>query len=107
MSTYLLAFAYGDVGYKESKTKDGVSVRIYATPDNVEFTGFALDCAVKCLEFYNDYFAIKYPLAKCDLIALPDFAAGAMENWGLLTFREQALLVDPKNTSLHLKQYVA
>lgn len=107
MSTYLLAFAFGEMGYLEAKTRDGVVVRTYATPDNVKFTEFALDVAVKCLEFYNDYFAIPYPLAKCDFIALPDFASGAMENWGCITFREQALLVDPDNTSLTAKQYVA
>jgi aminopeptidase N len=107
MSTYLLAFAFGDMEYLEAKTKDGVLVRTYATPDNVQYTQFALDVAVKCLEFYNGYFGIPYPLAKCDFIALPDFASGAMENWGCITFREQALLVDPANTSLHLKQYVA
>lgn len=107
MSTYLLAFAYGDMDYLEATTKAGVTVRTYATPDNVKHTEFALDVAVKCLDFYNDYFDIAYPLAKCDFVALPDFASGAMENWGLITFREQALLVDPANTSLHLKQYVA
>ena len=107
MSTYLLAFVYGEVGFKEARTADGVVVRTYATPDNVEFTDFALDVAVKCLEFYNNYFGIPYPLKKCDLIALPDFASGAMENWGCITFREQSLLVDPANTSLANKQYVA
>jgi puromycin-sensitive aminopeptidase len=107
MSSYLLAFVYGDMGYKEAKTKDGTLVRCYATPDNVQYTDFALDVAVKTLEFYNEYFDIPYPLAKCDFIALPDFASGAMENWGCITFREQALLVDPANTSLHLKQWVA
>ncbi len=107
MSTYLLAFVYGDLKYLESKTKDGVVVRTYATPDQVKFTDFALDVAVKCLEFFNDYFAIDYPLEKCDFVALPDFASGAMENWGLITFREHTLLVDPANTSLPSKQYVA
>jgi aminopeptidase N len=107
MSTYLLAFVFGDVSYLEAKTKDGTTVRTYATPENVQYTEFALNVAVKCLDFYNEYFDIPYPLAKCDFIALPDFASGAMENWGCITFREQALLVDPKNTSLHLKQYVA
>lgn len=107
MSTYLLAFVFGELEYLEATTKDGVLVRAYATPDNVQYTKFALDCAVKTLEFYNEYFDTPYPLAKCDFIALPDFAAGAMENWGCITFREQALLVDPQNTSLHLKQYVA
>ncbi|HUP26043.1 MAG TPA: M1 family aminopeptidase, partial [Candidatus Limnocylindrales bacterium] len=107
MSTYLLAFILGELDYKEAKTKDGVVIRAYATPDNVGFTDFALETAIKCLEFYNDYFGIAYPLPKCDIIALPDFAAGAMENWGCITFREQAMLVDPKNTSLGTKQYVA
>jgi puromycin-sensitive aminopeptidase len=107
MSTYLVAFVYGEMDFKEATTKDGVIVRTYATPGNVEHTEFALDVAVKTLEFYNDYFDIPYPLAKCDFLALPDFAAGAMENWGCITFREQTLLVDPQNTSLHLKQYVA
>lgn len=107
MSTYLLAFAYGEMGYKEAVTKDGVQVRAYATQDNVQFTDFALDVAVKTLEFYNDYFGIPYPLPKADMIALPDFASGAMENWGLITYREQCMLVDPANTSLNTKQYVA
>jgi len=107
MSTYLLAFCYGDLDYLESKTSAGVVVRTYATTDNVAHTSFALECAVKTLEFFNEYFDIDYPLAKCDLVALPDFASGAMENWGCITFREQALLVDPKNTSQVTKQYVA
>lgn len=107
MSSYLLAFVYGEMKYKEATTRDGVVVRTYATPDNVELTDFSLDVAVKCLEFYNDYFDIPYPLPKADLIALPDFASGAMENWGCITFREQCMFVDPKNTSLPVKQYVA
>lgn len=107
MSTYLLAFAYGELGYKEAKTKSGVSVRAYATAVNVSFTEFALDVAVKVLDFYDEYFAIPYPLPKADMIALPDFASGAMENWGLITYREQTMLVDPANSTLATKQYVA
>lgn len=107
MSTYLLAFVCGEMKYKESKTRDGTVVRVYATPDNLDYTDFALESAVKTLEFYNQYYDIPYPLAKCDFLALPDFAAGAMENWGCITFREQALLVDPANTSTDMKQYVA
>jgi len=106
MSTYLLAFVYGEFGYKEAVTKHGVTVRTYATPDNVEFTSFALDAAVKSLDFFTDYFGIPYPLAKCDLIALPDFASGAMENWGCITFREHGLFLDPANSSLPTKQYI-
>lgn len=107
MSTYLLAFVFGELGFKEAKTKRGVKVRIYATKDNVAHTTFALGTAVKCLDFYEEYFGINYPLPKCDFIALPDFSAGAMENWGLITFREQSLLADPANTSLPAKQFVA
>lgn len=107
MSTYLLAFAYGEMGYKEASTKSGVTVRTYATKANVAFTEFALETAVKCLEFYDEYFAIPYPLPKLDMIALPDFASGAMENWGLVTYREQTMLVDPANSTLSNKQYVA
>jgi puromycin-sensitive aminopeptidase len=107
MSTYLLAFVAGELGYKENKTKSGTTVRAYATLDNVPHLQFAVDTAVKCLEFYEDYFDIPYPLPKSDMVALPDFASGAMENWGLITYREQALLVDEKNTSIHAKQFVA
>jgi aminopeptidase N len=99
MSTYLLAFVFGELDYLEAKTKDEVVVRTYATKANVKHTEFALNVAVKFLEFYNDYYGIAYPLAKCDLVALPDFASGAMENWGCVTFREQTLLVDPKNSA--------
>ncbi|MEI6237303.1 MAG: M1 family aminopeptidase [Candidatus Saccharibacteria bacterium] len=107
MSTYLLAFVIGKLDYQEAITHDGVSVRAWATPDQSIHTTFALDVTVKSLEFFNDYFEIPYPLNKCDIVALPDFAAGAMENWGLLTFRETCMLVDPKNTSLDNQQYVA
>jgi aminopeptidase N len=107
MSTYLLAFVYGDMGYIEAKTKNGTVVRTYATKDNVAFTDFSLEVAVKCLDFYEDYFGIAYPLEKCDFIALPDFSSGAMENWGCITFREQTMLVDPNNSTLSTKQYVA
>lgn len=107
MSTYLLAFVTGELGYKEAKTKSGITVRTYATPDKVEYVDFALETAVKILEFYNDYFGIDYPLPKCDMVALPDFAAGAMENWGLITYREQGMLLDPANTSIQGQQYIA
>lgn len=107
MSTYLLAFIFGDLEFLEAKTRQGVVVRAYATPDNVQYTQFALDTAVKCLEFYNDYFDHPYPLKKLDMIALPDFASAAMENWGAVTYREQAMLVDPNNTSVFTKQHVA
>jgi puromycin-sensitive aminopeptidase len=107
MSTYLLAFVIGDIAYQEATSKNGVKIRTYATKNQVEHTTFALDIAVKCMDYYEDYYDIAFPLGKCDFVALPDFASGAMENWGLITFREQTLLMDPDNTSLMTKQYVA
>src|SRR5690606_38031872 len=107
MSSYLLAFVIGNLKYKQAKTKNGTVVRAFATPDKVDQVDFSLDVAVKCLEFYNEYFAIPYPLEKCDMVALPDFASGAMENWGCITYREQCMLVDQENTSLPVKEYVA
>jgi len=107
MSTYLLAFIVGDFEYIESKTKRGVQVRVFTTPGKKQQAKFALDCAVKTLEFYEKYFAIHYPLPTLDMIAIPDFSSGAMENWGAITYRESALLVDPDNSSLGNKQWVA
>ena len=106
MSTYLLAFAFGELGYKEATTKDGVVVRTYATPDKVEMTSHGLDSAVRALEFFSDYFGIAYPLPKLDMIALPDFSSGAMENWGLVTYRETTMLTDDKTGSIESKQLV-
>lgn len=106
MSTYLLAFVIGEVKSLEAKSKSGVLVRTWATPDNYKNTDFALDVAVKVLDFYEDYFGIKYPLEKCDHIALPDFAAGAMENWGCITYREAGLITD-EHTGVTDKQWVA
>ncbi|MFT4532636.1 MAG: puromycin-sensitive aminopeptidase [Candidatus Saccharimonadales bacterium] len=107
MSTYLAAFVVGDMKYLEAKSSRGVAIRTYSTPDQIEHSKFALEVAVKCMDFYEEYFDIPYPLAKCDFVALPDFASGAMENWGLITFREQALLCDEKHTSIGAKQWVA
>jgi aminopeptidase N len=106
MSTYLLAWVVGKLKYAEAKTKNDVLVRIYATPDKAAQTEFALDAAIKTIEFFNDYFGTAYPLPKCDLIALPDFSSGAMENWGCITFRESCLLVD-NTTPTKRKQVVA
>ena len=107
MSTYLLAFIVGEFEHIETRTKEGVLVRVFTTPGKKHQAKFALECAAKTLSFYNKYFDIPYPLPVLDLIAIPDFSAGAMENWGAITYRETALLVDPKNSSTHSKQYVA
>ncbi|MFA5841010.1 MAG: M1 family metallopeptidase [Candidatus Paceibacterota bacterium] len=107
MSTYLLAFIIGDFEYLESKTKKGVQVRVFTTPGKKHQAKFALDCAVRTLEFYEKYFDIAYPLPGLDMIAIPDFASGAMENWGAVTYRESALLVDENHSSASNKQWVA
>lgn len=107
MSTYLLAFIVGDFEYLEKKSKRGVQVRVYTTPGKKHQAKFSLDCAVKTLDFYEAYFDIKYPLPVLDMIAIPDFSSGAMENWGAITYRESALLVDEDKSSLSNKQWVA
>lgn len=107
MSTYLLAFIVGDFEHIETKTRNGTQVRVFTTPGKKHQAKFALDCAVKTLEFYEKYFDIPYPLPVLDMIAIPDFTAGAMENWGAITYRESALLVDENHSSLMNKQWVA
>ncbi|HEY4499652.1 MAG TPA: M1 family metallopeptidase [Candidatus Paceibacterota bacterium] len=107
MSTYLLAFIVGEFEYVEGKTKEGVLVRVFTTPGKKKQAHFALEVAIKTLSFFNEYFAIPYPLPVLDLIAIPDFSSGAMENWGAITYREAALLVDPEHSSAHTKQWVA
>ena len=108
MSTYLLAFVVGEMQKKTAKTADGVEVNVWATyAQSAESLDFALDIAVRAIEFYDDYFGTKYPLPKSDHVALPDFSSGAMENWGLITYREMALLADPKLTSIDSRHYIA
>lgn len=107
MSTYLLAFIVGDLEKAETKTKDGTVVRLFSTPGKTAHAKFALEVAKRGLEFMNEYFAIKYPLPVLDMIAIPDFSAAAMENWGAVTFRETELLVDEKNTPFMNRQRVA
>ena len=107
MSTYLLAFVLGDFKRVSKKTKSGVEVSVLATKaQKSELMEFPLSFAVRVLEFYEDFFGQKFPLSKCDHIALPDFSSGAMENWGLITYRETALLAG-KNSSISSKKYVA
>ncbi|KAJ3041425.1 hypothetical protein HDV00_009405 [Rhizophlyctis rosea] len=107
MSTYLIAYIVSKFEKISSKTKKGVDVSVFTQPGKTELGRFALDTAVKVLEFYETKYQVEYPLPKMDLIAIPDFAAGAMENWGLVTYRDTALLVDEKTSSEEEKQYVA
>lgn len=107
MSTYLLAFIVGEFDFVEDKTKEGVDVRVYTPLGKSDQGKFALEMAKKTLSFYTEYFGIEYPLPKSDMIAIADFSSGAMENWGLITYRETALLIDEKKSSLSNKQRVA
>ncbi|KAF6729730.1 Endoplasmic reticulum aminopeptidase 2 [Oryzias melastigma] len=106
MSTYLVAFVVCDFKSVTATTASGVKVSIYAAPEKWEQTHYALEVAVKMLDFYEDYFNIPYPLPKQDLIAIPDFQSGAMENWGLTTYRETSLLYDPLTSSVSDKLWV-
>ena len=106
MSTYLLAFIVGDLVSVKQRADGGTTIGVWTTPGKENQAGFALDTSVKLLGYFNDYFGIPYPLAKLDHIAIPDFAAGAMENWGAVTYRETALLVDPANSSAGTRQRV-
>lgn len=106
MSTYLVAFLVGDFQCL-SGSSDGVPIRVCATPEQVNQGHFALSAAEFFLHYYDDYFGIKYPMPKLDLVAIPDFEAGAMENFGAITFRETALLLDPETASIGAKKLVA
>ncbi|KAI3372644.1 hypothetical protein L3Q82_023117, partial [Scortum barcoo] len=99
MSTYLVAYIVSDFLSVSKTTQHGVKISVYAVPEKIDQTAFALDAAIKLLDFYDDYFDIPYPLPKQDLAAIPDFQSGAMENWGLTTYRETALLYDPEKSS--------
>jgi aminopeptidase N/puromycin-sensitive aminopeptidase len=106
MSTYLLAFLVGDFECTAGE-QDGVALRVCATPGKKALTPYALDVAKFVLHYYDDYFGIHFPLKKLDLIAIPDFEAGAMENFGAITYRETDLLLDPKTASIGAKEMVA
>jgi aminopeptidase N/puromycin-sensitive aminopeptidase len=106
MSTYLVAFLVGDFQCTTGES-DGVTIRSCSTPDKVAQTRYSVDIAKYVLHYYNTYFGIPYPLKKLDLIALPDFEAGAMENFGAITYRETALLIDPRTASVGAKKGVA
>ncbi len=105
--TYLLAFIVGRFDYVQAKTANGTIVRVYTAPGKKQLGAFALETGKRVLEFYNHYFQIPYPLPKLDMIAIPDFNSGAMENWGAVTYRETALLIDPKQSSAATRQRVA
>lgn len=107
MSTYLVAFIVGNLNYIETKNFR-VPIRVYATPDqDIEHGRFSLDLAAKTLAFYEKAFDNDFPLPKMDMVAVPDFSAGAMENWGLITYRIVDVLLDEKNSGASRKERIA
>ncbi len=106
MSSYLAALVVGNFEYIEGSV-DGIPIRVYSTPGKKEMGKFALDATENIVGYYDKYFGIKYPYGKLDLIGLPDFSAGAMENVGCITFREVILLIDEKQGSIDLKKTIA
>ncbi|MES2875901.1 MAG: M1 family metallopeptidase [Patescibacteria group bacterium] len=108
MSSYLLAWVIGELHKKTATTVSGVEVNIWATPAQPAASlDFALEIATRTIDFFDEYFGVPYPLPKCDHVALPDFSSGAMENWGLITYREVALLAEPGSVSVSSKHRIA
>ncbi len=107
MSTYLLAFAIGELHCKRATTARGTTVSVWATiAQPAGALDFAVDVAKRAIEFFEDYFGVPYPLPKADHLALPDFTSGAMENWGLITYRERLLLAYPGEASQSAKETI-
>jgi puromycin-sensitive aminopeptidase len=108
MSTYLVAFVVGPFEHTEPEMVEGVPLRVAAVPGKLHLTRFALESGSHALRFLARYFEIPYPGSKIDHIAIPDFAFGAMENLGCVTYREHVLLVDPAVASqLELQRIAA
>ncbi|AEU39083.1 Membrane alanyl aminopeptidase [Granulicella mallensis MP5ACTX8] len=106
MSTYLVAFLVGDFEC-QTGSADGIPIRACATPDKLGQLQFAVKTAEFVLHYYDTYFGIKYPMPKLDMIGIPDFEAGAMENFGAITYRETAILIDPQTATEGQKAQVA
>ncbi|KAJ3195936.1 Aminopeptidase 2 mitochondrial [Entophlyctis luteolus] len=114
MSTYLVAFCVGELEYiettalpKSPSDASPVPIRLFTVPGLVNQGKFALELAARLHEFYSEYFDIAYPLPKSDFVAIPDFGAGAMENWGLVTFRNVCLLCDSESATVGAMKYIA
>jgi len=106
LPTYLACWALGKHERIEKTSEGGVKVGVY-TPEGKEHQGrLALDVAASSLDYYAEFFGVTYPLPKMDLLSVADFPIGAMENWGLLTFRESFILADD-TSSANTKQDVA
>ncbi|KAG0299845.1 Aminopeptidase 2 mitochondrial [Dissophora globulifera] len=110
MSTYLVAFIVGKFEYIETVTKNlptPITCRVYVLPGKTEEAEFALSVTPLALEYFTELFGVAYPLPKMDLITIPDFESGAMENWGLVTYRSIRLLFNEKTSDLSYKRHIA
>ncbi|KAH8283987.1 hypothetical protein KR054_006711 [Drosophila jambulina] len=107
MSTYLVAYSVNDFSHKPSTLPNGALFRTWARPNAIDQCDFAAEFGPKVLQYYEQFFGIKFPLPKIDQMAIPDFEAGAMENWGLVTYREATLLYSNRSSSLEAKNNVA
>ncbi|NWR90810.1 AMPE aminopeptidase, partial [Furnarius figulus] len=107
MSTYLVCFAVHQFAWEERKSISGKPLRVYAQPQQIHTAKYAADVTKIVFDFFEEYFNMSYSLPKLDKIAIPDFGTGAMENWGLITYRETNLLYDPEESATSNKQRVA
>ncbi len=107
MSSYLAAFVVGPLEATDWVDVDGIPIRVVHVPGKGDLVDFGLEVAAFSLRWFQEYYDIPYPSDKVDLLALPDFAAGAMENLGCITFRENLLLVDPETATQNERQLVA
>ncbi|MDG2038936.1 MAG: M1 family metallopeptidase, partial [Ilumatobacter sp.] len=107
MSSYLVAVVVGELEMTDPLDVDGTPLRIVHVPGKSGLTQFGLEVGAFCLRWFQEYYDIEYPSDKVDLVGLPDFAAGAMENLGCITFRESLLLIDPDRSTQHERQLVA
>ncbi|NXI40928.1 AMPE aminopeptidase, partial [Galbula dea] len=107
MSTYLVCFVVHQFIYEERISDSGKPLRVYAQPLQLQTAVYAADVTKAVFDFFEKYFNLSYSLPKLDKIAIPDFGTGAMENWGLITYRETNLLYDPNESATSNKQRVA
>ena len=106
MPSYLVAFIVGEFDYLEKSTKNNIPIRVFTPPGQKEKGRLALDYGVKCVDFYEEFFDIKYPLPKMDMIGIQDYPLGGMENWGLITYSMKRLIYEEGVDSLALRSHI-